>query len=101
MFGMRHLFVIIVITISTYTGKYLCAPAPKPFGAGGDSTIPTEDLGDHNDIAVEPTCLADNENPYTFFGTKTTYLHPDIGNENTDEIKLPGKLWAIETNSSV
>ena len=41
---------------------------------------------------IKPTCLTKNDYPYTFFGTKTTYLHPDIGNENTDPIRLPGSI---------
>ena len=48
---------------------------------------------------IKPTCLTKNDYPYTFFGTKTTYLHPDIGNENTDPIRLPGSIKLQSLNS--
>ena len=49
--------------------------------------------------SIKPTCLTKTDYPYTFFGTKTTYLHPDIGNENTDPIRLPGSIKLQSLNS--
>ena len=46
-------------------------------------------LGNKHRHGVE-TCLSEDENPYTLFDSKTSYLHPDIGNRNTDEITVPG-----------
>ena len=48
-----------------------------------------EGSGNKDGNGIE-TCLSEDENPYTLFDSKTTYLHPDIGNKNTDEIKVPG-----------
>ena len=49
-----------------------------------------EGSGEGKDASIQ-TCLTDNKNPYTLFASKTTYLHPDIGNKNTDNIQLPGR----------
>ena len=72
----RLLFVVLCATLQ----GALCAPR-----------IPKDD--------VKVACLTKNDYPYTFFGTKTTYLHPDIGNQNTDPIRLPGiiKLQSLSS----
>ena len=91
MFGTRKLFLIIVITLVNNIGQYRCPPAPENFGSEAAIIIPNDGSGDNSGTSIQPTCLTHNENPYTFFGTKTTYLHHYIGNQNIDEINLPRK----------
>ena len=76
---LRHKHLLFVVLFTTWEGA-LCAPRIQ------------EDY-------VKPTCLTKNYYPYTFFGTKTTYLHPDIGNDNTDTIRLPGSIKLQSLNS--
>ena len=70
--------------LALYVGKFNCLPTPQNDIREGDSV-------DDEDSDIMPTCLSKKSSPYTFFGTKTTYLHPDIGNMNTDIIQLPRK----------
>ena len=49
------------------------------------------DFSQENGEQPSEICFTLNKNPYTLFSTKTSYLNPDIGNRNTDEIKLSGK----------
>ena len=99
MFIIRNWVFRVGIFLTISVAKYTCAPTPQKFGGGGDTDNPAEGSGDYdalisnNDqLGIMPTCLFNRTESYTFFSTKTTYLHPEIGNQNTDIIQLPRKL---------
>ena len=99
MFIIRNWVFRVGIFLTISVAKYTCAPTPQKFGGGGDTDNPAEGSGDYdalisnNDqLGIMPTCLSNRTESYTFFSTKTTYLHPEIGNQNTDIIQLPRKL---------
>ena len=73
-------------------GKYSCAPAPQDVEETVDEGSGEEPITNFPKDIIPKTCLSERTSPYTYFSTKTTYLHPDIGNMNTDIIQLPRKI---------
>ena len=87
----RNSFLFCGSILMLNVGNYICAPAPQDVeeiveGSG------MEPMSNHPTDTISKTCLSERASPYTFFSTKTTYLHPDIGNMNTDIIQLPRKI---------
>ena len=99
---MKNLLLTCGFILAINVKIYISAPTPQDNVEVGDSEIHNEGSGmdklpfgiDHEDEIV-PTCLSKKTNPYTFFSTKTTYLHPEIGNVNTDIIQLPSKFQKL------
>ena len=90
---MSHLKVqlIAILVIVTNFEERICVPPARLNTTLLDLSDENDfDGSDEDDGFMETTCLTDNDTPYTFFGTKTTYLHPEIGNKNTVLIQLPG-----------
>ena len=90
----RNLLLLCGSILLLNVGKCICAPAPQDVEEPvdeGSGEEPITNFPDYNDI-ITKTCLSERTSPYTYFSTKTTYLHPDIGNMNTDIIQLPRKI---------
>ena len=88
----RNLILLSGSILFLNVGNYMCAPAPQDVKENVDEGSGMELFADYSKDIISKTCLSERTSPYTFFSTKTTYLHPDIGNMNTDIIQLPRKI---------
>ena len=96
----RNLLLLCGSILLLNVGKCICAPAPQDVeesvdeGSGEEpiTNFPNYESEFPNYDIITKTCLSERTSPYTYFSTKTTYLHPDIGNMNTDIIQLPRKI---------
>ena len=92
MVELRNLFLFCGLILLLNVGNCICAPAPQDVEEIVDKGSGMEPMLNHPTDTISKTCLSERTSPYTFFSTKTTYLHPDIGNMNTDIIQLPRKI---------
>ena len=99
---MKNLLLTCGFILTINVNRYISAPAPQGNVEVGDSEIhyvgsgmDKLSFGNEHEDDLAPTCLSKKTNPYTFFSTKTTYLHPEIGNMNTDIIQLPSKFQKL------
>ena len=92
MVELRNSFLFCGSILLLNVGNYTCAPAPQDVENIFEDGSGMEPISNHPTDTISKTCLSERTSPYTFFSTKTTYLHPDIGNMNTDIIQLPRKI---------